>query len=343
LCARSTDRRRLYPFTFEPELRSYIWGGRSLEALGRRLPAGVIAESWEISGHPAAPTRVTSGPLAGHTLASLVAELGEGLLGRCNRAALARQRFPLLVKLLDAAQKLSIQVHPPDAYAAEYEGGEWGKTELWYFLQAEPAAQIIHGLRAGVTPAGFRQAVEAGAVERCLRHVPVHAGDAVLVGAGTVHALLGGTLVVEIQQTCDLTYRVYDWSRPGADGRPRPLQIDKALDVIDFGRPKPALCRPTLAAVASGYRRERLCAHTAFCVERLSLGAGARYGGNCAGESFEIWGCVGGVAQIAWAGGVLPLPAVQFALLPATLGEFAVEAAGPAVLLRTTSGRNCLR
>ena len=324
----------LYPLIFEPEFRSYIWGGRNLAALGRQLPAGVVAESWEISGHPASPTRVKAGPLAGRPLTALVETMGFDLLGRRNHDAWERRRFPLLVKLLDATRKLSVQVHPDDAYAIAHEGGEWGKTEMWYILSAGPTAQIVCGLRAGVTPAQLRNALDAGAPEPCLHYLPVRAGDAVFVPAGAIHALLGDAIVIEIQQTSDITYRLFDWNRPGADGKPRPLHIERALDVIDFGLVEPAACRPEPATAIAGVRRQRLCHAPAFVVEQVSLEAGASLSADGDGSTFEIWVAVAGNGTLDWAGGVCPLPALQFTLLPAALGPFAVRAAQPATFLR---------
>jgi mannose-6-phosphate isomerase len=325
----------LYPLTFEPAFRSYIWGGRNLEAWGRRLPPGPVAESWEISGHPASPTRVKAGPLAGRPLTELVEELGPALLGWRNAEALRRRRFPLLVKLLDAAQTLSVQVHPDDAYAAAHEGGEWGKTEMWYILDAGPMARIIYGLRAGVTPDAFRAALAAGQLETCLHYLPVQAGDVIFIPAGAIHALLGDAIVLEIQQTSDITYRVYDWNRVGADGKPRPLHIEPALAVMDFGLIEPAACRPAPPPSDAGATRQRLCRRDApFMVERVTLPGGTRWDGRCDGSTFEIWVTLAGAGQIAWAGGSLSLPALQMALLPAALGEFTLSAEAPAVFLR---------
>ena len=225
---------RLYPLTFTPQFRDYLWGGRTLEQFGRQLPPGIVAESWEISGHPSSPTAVDAGAYRGRLLTDLVVELGRDLVGRRSQDALARGKFPLLVKLLDARQDLSVQVHPDDEYALAHEGGELGKTEMWYVLRAEPGARLIYGLRRGVTPGQVADALRRGEVEAVFAYLPVRAGDAIFVPAGTVHALMAGLVVVEIQQNSDTTYRIFDWGRRGPDGQPRALHIDKALDVIDF-------------------------------------------------------------------------------------------------------------
>ncbi len=323
----------LYPMTFVPVLKDYLWGGRNLETkLGRRLPAeGVIAESWEIAAHQHGTSVVKNGPYAGWTLTQVHAALGLDLIGANNAWAQERGKFPLLIKLLDAATPLSVQVHPDDAYALAHEGNELGKTEMWVVLHAEPGAELILGVTAGTTRAAFRLAIEENRPETCLHRVPVQAGDHICVPAGTLHAIMGGLLIAEIQQNSDATYRVYDWGRVAADGKPRPLHVDKALDVIDFDRVEPQLVPPTLLAETPGLRRELLCRNRYFTTERVTLAAGAEFRGACTGASLEIWGVIEGQVTI----NELSLDAVRFCLLPAALGEYAVTANTPATLLRT--------
>ncbi len=327
----------IYPLTFEPVFRDYLWGGRNLESkLGRQLPPGIIAESWDISGHPSSATRVKNGPLAGKTLPELLDLFGEALVGRRSRAMQQQGKFPLLVKLLDANKPLSVQVHPDDTYAQRHENGELGKTEMWYVLHAEEGASVIYGLKKGVTPAAFKEALEAGTLEECLHRLPVRAGDAVFVTSGTVHALMEGVVVTEIQQNSDTTYRVYDWNRVDVDGKPRSLQIDKAMDVINFDLVEPGAYRPQFVEENDHLRREIISDCPYFRVERVILKeAGAAFEGTCSGETFEIWGSMAGESRVKWAGTPLELPAVFYTLLPATLGTFKIEATTtPAVLLR---------
>jgi len=328
---------QIYPLTFHPQFRDYIWGGRNLERLGRELPDGIVAESWDISGHLSSPTIVDAGPLEGHALTDLVSDLGLDLLGRCNQDALERNKFPLLVKLLDANKDLSVQVHPDDKYAYAYENGDFGKTEMWYVLHARPDAQIIYGVRPNVTRERFRKALEAGNLEPCMHYLPVKAGDAILLRAGALHALMSGVVAVEIQQNSDLTYRVYDWNRVGPDGKGRPLHIDRALDVIDFDLVEPGPYIPRTIESGSGITRQLISQSHAFTVEKISLDAGASYAGHCNGETFEIWGCLEGESLVEWDGEPVSLPAVRFTLLPAQLGEFRVSATTPATLLRAYS------
>jgi len=329
------DPKMIYPLTFEPVFRDYVWGGRNLEALfGRQLPPGIVAESWEISGHPSSPTRVDGGYWRGRALPDVQAALGANLVGSRGAAMLARGRFPLLVKLLDANQDLSVQVHPDDTFAALHEHGELGKTEMWYVLHARPGAELIYGLRRGATPASLRQAIEGQALESELHRVPVHSGDAIFIPAGTVHALLAGIVVAEIQQNSDTTYRLYDWGRLGADGRPRPLHIDKGLRVIDWDRAEPSAVQPRPLRVLDGLQQSQLVSCPHFAVEEIRLEPGVRYHGLCDGATLEIWGCLHGDVTLECSSQPLPMRAIRFALLPAVLGPFAILAHQPSTLLR---------
>jgi len=328
---------QIYPLTFDPVFRDYIWGGRNLETrLGRTLPPGIVAESWEISGHPSSPTTVNNGPLAGQTLPEVLAQLGLNLVGRRSQPMLERGKFPLLIKLLDANKPLSVQVHPNDAYANVYENGELGKTEMWYILHAEPEAHLIYGLKPGVTPQSFRQALEAGQLETCLHQLPVKAGDAIFIPSGSVHAIMDGIVLAEIQQNSDTTYRVYDWNRVGADGQPRPLHVDKAMAVINFDQVEPGPFEPQLLEAGAGFCRELITTSPYFNVETVTFErAGASFQGECDGSTFEIWGVMSGSIQVSWAGEPLELRAVGFTLLPAMLGQFEIKAITPATVLRS--------
>jgi mannose-6-phosphate isomerase len=324
----------IYPLTFAPVLRDYLWGGRRLETLyGRSLPPGRVAESWEISGHSNGSTLADAGAWQGHALPAIQEALGARLVGARAAWAVTRRKFPLLVKLLDAQQDLSLQVHPDDAYALAHEAGELGKTEMWYVLHADPGTELIRGVRPGVDRRAFEAALAAGQLATVLQREAVWAGRTFDVPPGTVHALLAGTVVAEIQQNSDTTYRVYDWDRRGPDGQPRPLHIEKALQVIDFDAaarvrgPQVLQDTPMLRRVEAAHNRY-------FVVEEVRLGAGAVFTGACDGATLELWGCVSGQAAIEWAGPAVPLPAIRFALLPAALGAFRIMAAGPCTCLR---------
>jgi mannose-6-phosphate isomerase len=322
----------IYPLIFEPVLKDYIWGGRNLERLfGRALPPGIIAESWEIAGHKDGTTKVRNGVFAGMSLTAVQEQLGLDLIGHRNTWAYERGKFPLLVKLLDANNPLSVQVHPDDEYALANEGNELGKTEMWVVLDAKPDAALILGLQSNTTPELFRQAIKDGNLEQYLHRLPIKTGDAICVPAGTVHAILEGAVIAEIQQNSNTTYRVYDWNRVGTDGNPRPLHIDKAIDVVDFTEVKPGLAEPKLIFESQGARCLQLCSNHYFTTERVELKDGAVFEGSCDGTTLEIWGIIWGTATVA----DTHLTAVQFLLLPAAFGDYTVKAQGECTFLRT--------
>lgn len=327
---------RIYPLLFEPVFRDYIWGGRHLETeFGRTLPKGIVAESWEISGHPSSPTLAANGSWQGHSLVDILSALGTDLVG-ANLREMDQNKFPLLVKLLDANRNLSVQVHPDDAYAGQNAEGELGKAEMWYVLHAEPGAELVYGLCKGVNRASFAKAVVDGEVESQLYRLPIKRGDCIDVPPGTVHALLAGAVVAEIQQNSDTTYRIYDWGRVGADGRPRPLHIEHALNVIDWSIVQPQAISPCPIADDGAGRRELLVDNGKFQVEKVSLTAGAEFQGCCDGSTFEIWGCVDGATSLGWSDNddSVALQTVAFVLLPAALGGYRLTTAEGATLLR---------
>jgi mannose-6-phosphate isomerase len=322
---------KYYPLLLQPVLKDYVWGGRNLERLlGRELPPGKIAESWEIAAHKDGDGIVENGAFAGQSLRDVHAQLGLDLIGRHNAWAQERHKFPLLVKLLDAHDKLSVQVHPNDAYALAHEGNELGKTEMWVILFAEPGAQLIAGLRAGTDPRAFRQAIEDGTLLHHLHTLPVAAGDFICVPSGTVHAIMGGVVIAEIQQNSNTTYRVYDWDRM-TNGQARPLHVEQALAVIDFETAiEPALRPPTFISDVAGVKRWRLCQNQYFTTERVELEEGSAYSGSLEGDTLEIWGVIAGRVVV----NDVTLSAVRFTLLPAAMGSFQVTPLSKATCLR---------
>lgn len=326
----------LYPLTFAPQLKDYIWGGRNLETVYQRpLPPGTIAESWEISGHPDGPTHVDSGPLAGTGLPELVATYGEALVGRNATWALERETFPLLVKLLDANRSLSVQVHPKDEYALANEDGSLGKTEMWYVLHTtRPDARIIFGVAPGTTAENFRQAIEDTQLESRLHYLPVKPGDAIFVEAGSIHAILDGVMIAEIQQSSNITYRVYDWGRVGTDGKSRPLHVEQALAVANFEQVTPGPYPPKLVHTEGNITRAEISRCKYFVVETVDLATDATFHGATNGDSLEIWGTVSGNASLHSGEHHVALPMIRFCLVPATSGEFSVTATEESRLLR---------
>ena len=219
---------KLYPMKLTPATKDIIWGGRRLiDSYGKSCDTERLAESWELTVRPDGMSVVANGEYAGKTLGEFIEAAGADVIGKGYDG----DRFPLLIKLIDARDRLSIQVHPSDEYSLKNEN-EYGKTEMWYIVEADEGAELVFGLSSDYTPEKFKAALEADKVEDMLHRVKVHAGEVYFIPSGLVHAIGAGILICEIQQNSNVTYRVYDYNRPGADGKPRPLHVEKALDVI---------------------------------------------------------------------------------------------------------------
>ena len=220
-------------YKFEPLLKQTLWGGDKIIPF-KRLDAQMecVGESWEISGVPGCETVVAEGPMAGKSLNKLVSEQRERLVGQENYERFGNE-FPLLIKFIDARQDLSIQVHPNDE-TARRQGKERGKTEMWYALQPEPGAQLYNGLKQQITPGQYRQMVENDTITEALARYEVREGDVFFIPAGRIHAIGAGCFVAEIQQTSDVTYRIYDFKRKDKDGNYRQLHTREAAEAIDY-------------------------------------------------------------------------------------------------------------
>ncbi|MCX6922335.1 MAG: class I mannose-6-phosphate isomerase [Verrucomicrobia bacterium] len=318
----------LYPLTFHPILKQRVWGGRELESLyHKRLPPGVpIGESWEISDRPGDVSVIANGPLAGKDLRWLMENHASDVLGGARPQS---ERFPLLIKILDAQQKLSLQVHPPPAKAAELGGDP--KTEMWYIAKAAPGAELYVGLKRGVTRAEFERKIESGAVAECFHRVSVQTGDAMFLPSGRVHALGAGLVIFEIQQNSDTTYRVFDWNRLGLDGRPRELHIPESLASIDFDDFEPSLL--PAAWTQHGVQKVRpLVRDPLFATEAHEVSAGASV--PLRPFKMQIIALLSGSAQVGEAQGSFALSAGQFCLVPASLAQVTVCAKGLVTFLR---------
>lgn len=222
-----------YPLRFENNFHHTIWGGHRLELL-KGMPQGTtpVGESWEVSGLAASPSVVRNGPLAGLTLDEVIRHWGPALLGQ-HIFRRYRGQCPLLVKFIDAASDLSVQVHPDDALAARRHGAS-GKTEMWYVIDAEPGASLLLGLRDPLTQDDYTRRVADGTIIDALARHAVQRGDVFYIPAGRIHSICGGIMVCEIQQSSDITYRLWDYGRLGLDGRPRQLHTELAREAIDF-------------------------------------------------------------------------------------------------------------
>ena len=305
----------LYPLTFQPIFKDRVWGGRKLEQLyGKALPPGTpIGESWEITDRPEGVSVITNGPLAGRDLRWLMEHHAKELLGDSQPCA---GRFPLLVKILDAQQKLSLQVHPPAHKAAELRGDP--KTEMWYVADAAPGADIFVGLRRGATRAEFERRIADGTVAECFHRIEVTRGDSMFLPSGRVHALGAGNLIFEIQQNSDTTYRVFDWNRVGLDGKPRDLHIPQALAAIDFDDFEPALA-PGQWKTEGSYETRGLAACELFYVDLLRLPA---HGGiGLGGNRVNVIAVTEGELSVTWRDTVCELKPGDFCLVPAACAD----------------------
>lgn len=310
----------LGPIVLEGRLHETLWGGQRLSTVaGKTLPAGKrIGESWETALDATARNQ----PYAGKTLAALVEQYGPQLIGSQAEATFGR-RFPLLAKFIDAQQQLSVQVHPDDAYAMEHEGGKLGKTEVWHILDATPDAHVVYGLKGATSPEAVRRAIAANQLESLLREIPVRAGDVIFVPAGTVHAICSGVVLYELQEYSDITYRLYDYGRLQADGTPRQLHVDQALQVMDFEPPAMSKAAPVAVTSAHGAPIRVLAACRYFVLAEALVHGTQRVDATPA--SCQIISVLGGGCTLRGGGQELDLQLGDTVVLPAMLGGVTVS------------------
>jgi mannose-6-phosphate isomerase len=324
----------LYPLRFRPIPQERIWGGRNLETLyGKQLPPGKsIGESWEVSDRPGAESEIINGPLAGQTLHTLVQHHPRELLGG---APAHGGRFPLLVKILDAEEKLSLQVHPPAGRAVELKGEP--KTEMWYIVHARPGARLYVGLEEGVTPAVFEQKIREGSVAECFQQVEVRSGDAMFLPSGRVHAIGAGLVIFEIQQNSDTTFRVFDWNRTDASGKARQLHIAESLRSIDFSDfcPQP-IRQETGVFTEANMHIQTLVEDSLFSVEAVTCASGCHI--EYAPGIPRIIGVIEGEVRVAHPKHPLDLKAGDFCLIPAAIDQARLEMSGAAKFLAARPG-----
>ncbi len=318
----------MYPFIFQPIFKERIWGGRELERLyAKRLPAGKpIGEAWEISDRPGDASVIANGPLAGKNLRWLMEHHAAEILGGARPATAGR--FPLLCKILDAREKLSLQVHPPADKAKALQGEP--KTEMWFIADAAPEASLYVGLKRGVTRAEFERRIADGSVAECFHRLPVRAGDTMFLPSGRVHAIGDGLVIFEIQQNSDTTYRVFDWNRVGLDGQPRELHLAQSLASIDFNDFEPKLVETRF--VADGQIQKRsLVNDPLFNVAAWELAQGTS--GWLKPKQLQIVAVTAGAVEIKSGSTPVNLSAGQFCLIPASLERAEVSAKARAALL----------
>lgn len=320
------DPSAITPLTFAPIYKEKVWGGRSLEQLGRRLPGDAttpVGESWELAdleqtattGGGDARSVIANGPLQGQTLQAAIDTWGDRLMGRLSVNAAGA--FPLLVKFLDASENLSVQVHPSPEYAAAHDDAHL-KSEAWYIVDAKPGACLYKGIREGVTPAAFRAAIEsndATSVEAMMIRVPARRGDCHYLPSGTCHALGAGILVAEVQTASDTTFRVFDWGRTD-----RQLHVEQAMACIDFHPPDVARCekRSHIAGVFTAVSRLVTCEH--FQIEKVRMSEA--YEQEIPYDQPTIWMVLEGAGRIITSdAGETPFAAGQTWLLPAAMNQ----------------------
>ncbi len=326
---------KLHPLRFQPIYRDYIWGGTRLATrYGRRDAPARCAESWEIAAHPQGDSVVREGPFAGRRLSTLLREHGVALGGtRCPT-----DRFPLLMKLIDARERLSLQVHP-DEDAALRHGGE-PKSELWYILDAPPEAVLFAGLQPGVGPRAFQEALTRHRLPELLRRLPARPDRALFIPGGTLHAIGAGCLILEIQQSSDTTFRLYDWDRTGSDGRLRPLHLQQGIEALRWGAPAPELLTPVEegARSAGGSRHYRIlrsdffALHKTFLLEEVNV--------RLSGTTFHVLFAADNPLRVRWdkPAGEIRLAGGESCLVPASLPCYHVVPDAPtgATLLTAT-------
>ncbi len=320
---------KLYPLHLRGVTKSPIWGGtRLLRDWSKTSEASTVGESWELTVREKEKCIIENGELHGKTLDEAIALLGDALTG----GGFGAEDFPLLIKLIDAEDDLSVQVHPDDAYAARVENDR-GKTEMWYIVDAAPGAELICGLADGVMQKDYASAVKSGDVMSALKRQPVAVGETYFIPAGLPHAIGKGILIAEIQQNCDRTYRVYDYGRRQPDGSLRELHVEKALDVIrPFSESEIEAIR--YAKASAGFDRTRLLAHCEFFrVEKLTVGGEAT---PIPGGGMRHLLCLCGQADLSWNGEVYTVKKGESWLLPAALADVTVT--GDATLLVSSVG-----
>ncbi len=306
-----------HPLRLEPTLHVKVWGGRKLSSvMHKALPSDApYGESWELHD----TSTVDHGPHAGRTLGDLLAEYGVALIGTRSDPA---EGFPLLAKLLDAADWLSVQVHPNDAQARQLEGQPRGKTEAWVLLAADPDARLVIGVTPGTAQDAMAAAIRDNTLEDLLVYAEVHAGDVLYMPAGTVHAIGPGCLIYEIQQSSNTTYRLYDWGRMGLDGQPRPLHIDKGVQVSNLGA-LPPVTHPTDDGLIVDGAYFRTYRHTLREPDgALTLPTSG---------AFQTLTCISGTLWLEANGQGVELAAGRTAVVPAAVASFTLSGQGTAL------------
>ena len=327
-----------YPLTFRPVMKVKPWGGSRLKKLlGKPVPRKT-GETWEIAARgPAETSVIANGPLKGIPLTRALKTWPGQLMGP-DLALRFSERFPLLVKFLDCDGQMSIQVHPPDEFAQRHEPEGVGKTEAWYVVAADPEAKIIRGVLPGTTAEEFRRLLQGDRAVDALNALDVKPGDVIFLPPGTVHTAGGGVVLLEVSQNSDVTYRVHDWNRPGADGKPRALHVDKALQVIDFYSMGVSKHKPIPMPGGHGAKRRLLLKCDKFTWESLEFRAGSVRGVSSP-DRFYILNPLEGQGDFLYGSSKRPkkqpFKKGQTFFIPAALGDYKIRARGACKIIIT--------
>lgn len=318
----------LYPLLMQAPVKDYIWGGTRLrEKYNKVSTADKLAESWELSCHPAGPSVIANGPAKGKTLEQYLEKKGMALLGTKGKDC---KNFPIMIKLIDAKDNLSVQVHPDDAYALKNEG-ELGKTEMWYVIDAEPGAELLYGVEKEITRQELADSLANGTITEICHHAPVKKGDVFFIPAGTIHAIGKGILLAEVQENSNTTYRLYDYGRVGNDGKPRQLHVQQGTEVCSL-KPLPLVDKRQQVTLSSDCTAELLVSCEYFNTYSIELSGTNHLKADT--ESFHTFTVLEGNLVLTHQGEKIPMEAGQSVFLPANLGEYTIE--GQAHLIFTT-------
>lgn len=314
----------MYPLKLNPFFTDYIWGGRKLiEDFGKKSDLDIVAESWELSCHKDGHSTIANGDYKGRTLLEYIEEKGKSILGtNCNKF----DDFPILIKLIDAKQNLSVQVHPDDEYGRRVEGDN-GKTEMWYVVDCEEGASLLYGFKSEISKDEFEERIKDNSLLEVVNSVKVKKGDVFFIEAGMLHAIGEGIVIAEIQQNSNTTYRIYDYGRIGVDGKPRELHVDKALDVTDL---VPA---PDYNFADNGECGELLVKCDYFTVRKLTANTEL----NADSSSFHSVLLLSGSANIEYGDGEnITIKKGETIFIPAGLGEYKINSDSEIEALLTT-------
>ncbi len=314
----------LYPLTFTPILKEKIWGGAKLKTVFGKMGEGKLGESWELSNVPGDISKVSNGSLTGKSLTDLIKVYGSELLGKRIKRHYGT-KFPLLFKFIDAAEDLSVQLHPDDVIAKE-KHNSFGKTEMWYIMQAEKDARLLIGLKDGVDKDAFVQHISENKILDVIETETIKKGDAFYIAPGIVHAIGAGTVLAEIQQTSDVTYRIYDWDRPGLDGKMRKLHTEDAVAAIKFDTAKPRLEYElnaegvTLVCESPYFKTSKI-----NCTDKLDLDYTDL-------DCFKVYMCVAGNAVIKTEVSVNEMKKGETLLIPACIERVTITSENAEIL-----------